>query len=282
MAMKIFNRVRSNVDDTVKYQLITNDGFVIEACAIFFDEEIAKINICISSQVGCTCNCLFCATGSKRFVRNLTVKEIIEQISLITKEISLNNNQLFEITYMGTGEPLNNFDAVFESIKYFESIYLNLHRINVSTILPHLNVSLDTLISTKHPIHFQYSMHFTNDELREHYFRNKLIPIHDAITYFNSIALQTNEDFCINYLLFDGINDSVDDANKLIKLCNSLNAYLKISEYCPVKSSFLKPSKNFNKFIEVLDKEHISWKPFQSKGVDIKASCGHLLSDIDF
>ena len=140
--MKILNKVSSSVDETIKYQLSTSDGLVIEACVIFFFEEIAKINICVSSQVGCM--------------------------------------------------------------------------------------------------------------------------------------------FCINYLLFDGINDTIDDARRLIKFCKSLNAYIKISEYCPIKHSSLKPSKNFYKFVGILDDEHITWKSFQSKGADIKASCGHLLSEIEF
>ncbi|MCQ2485343.1 MAG: hypothetical protein MJ168_08425 [Clostridia bacterium] len=280
--MRILNKVSSVIDDTVKYQLVTNDGYIIEACTLFFHDETAKINICVSSQVGCACSCMFCATGSKRFIRNLTVEEITEQVSLITREISIDNNQLFEITYMGTGEPLNNVDAVFASIKYFEHAYINLFRINVSTILPHLNIPKDILVSTKYPIHFQYSMHFTSDQLREQYFRNKLVPLDDAINFFNSISVQTGEAFCINYMLFEKINDSTDNAKQLIDLCKSINAYIKISEYCPVENVMLQPSTKYKEFTEILDKEHICWKPFRSKGIDIKASCGHLLSDIDF
>lgn len=280
--MKILYKVSSSVDETIKYQLSTSDGLVIEACVIFFFEEIAKINICVSSQVGCICNCMFCATGNKRFIRNLTAKEIIEQVTIITDDISLKTNQLFEITYMGTGEPLNNVDEVLESMHHIESVYSNLHRINLSTVLPSLNISLEQLLSTRHPIHFQYSMHFTKDELREKYFRNKLPTIYDSLSFFNTISKKTDEMFCINYLLFDGINDTIDDARRLIKFCKSLNAYIKISEYCPIKHSSLKPSKNFCKFVGILDDEHITWKSFQSKGADIKASCGHLLSEIEF
>lgn len=280
--MKIINKVNSCIDNTVKYQFITHDYNIIEACVIFFENEVAPINICISSQIGCTCNCSFCATGSKRFVRNLDFKEIIEQVLLIVSQLPQIENELFEITYMGTGEPFNNFENVLNSLKYFEDSFLNLHRINISTILPHLNFNINNIIKTKHPIHFQYSLHFTNDSLRNLYFKNKLVPIRDALDFLNTISKQTNEPFCINYLLFEGINDSIEDARKLIQLSNSLDAYIKVSQYCPIDNSELKPSNNFKKFTSILDDNHIRWKPFQSKGVDIKASCGHLLSDVDF
>lgn len=280
--MKILNKINSKVDNTIKYQFITQDNNIIEACVIFFENEIAPINICVSSQVGCACNCSFCATGSKRFIRNLDSKEIIQQVLLIFSQISLIDKKLFEITYMGTGEPLNNFDAVLQSLRYFENTYSNLYRINISTIVPHLNIKSEELIATKRPIHFQYSLHFTDDILRNKYFKNKLVPIKNALNFLDTISKQTKEPFCINYLLFEGINDSVMDANNLIQLSNSLSAYIKVSEYCPIDNCELKPSKNFKKFTSILDGNNIRWKPFQSKGVDIKASCGHLLSDVDF
>lgn len=280
--MKIIKKFNSNIDDTYKYQLLTKDNKIIEACVIFFKNEVAPINICISSQVGCSCNCTFCATGYKRFVRNLSYEEIIEQVSLVISEIPQFNNSLFEITYMGTGEPFNNFDAVLESIKSFECIYLNLSRVNISTIIPHLNIMKESLLSTRIPIHFQYSLHFVDDELRHKYFNNKLVPITKALDFLNTISTQTKEPFCINYLLFNDINDSTEDAYKLIKLTEALQAYIKISKYCPINYSALKPSNNYKEFTAVLDDKKIRWKPFQSKGTDIKASCGHLLSDVDF
>lgn len=280
--MRIYNIYKSEIDDTVKYQFCTDDKHIIEACVIFFENEIAPVNICVSSQIGCMCNCTFCTTGYKRFVRNLSHDEIVEQVSLIFSNYQEIKNKCFEITYMGTGEPFNNIDAVLESLNYFENSFKDLCRINISTIVPHLNVPTSVLLKSRIPIHFQYSMHFLTDNIRNEYFGNRLVPINEALIYLNNISKLTNEDFCINYLLFEGINDSIEDANKLIQLCESLNAYIKVSKYCPISNSALKPSSKFEQFTAVLDKKRIRWKPFESKGKDIRASCGHLLSDIDF
>lgn len=280
--MHIYNVYKSEIDDTVKYQFLTEDEYIIEACLIFFEKEIAPVNICISSQIGCMCKCTFCATGYKRYIRNLTSNEIVDQVKLIFLHNPEIINNRFEITYMGTGDPFNNLDEVLTSIEYFESNFIALHRINISTIIPHLNVSTQKFIERKIPIHFQYSLHFTTDNLRKEYFQHKLVPISDALTFLNYVSKYTHEDFCVNYLLFDGVNDFVEDAEKLIQLCDSFNTYIKVSQYCPIRNSKLEPSNNFDQFTSVLDNNGIRWKPFQSKGNDIKASCGHLLSDVDF
>lgn len=280
--MRIFNIYKSKIDNTIKYQFRTNDEYIVEACLIFFESEVAPINICVSSQIGCMCKCTFCATGYKRFVRNLKSEEIVDQVKLVFLHNPEILNKRFEITYMGTGDPFNNLNEVLSSLKYFENNFADLHRINISTIAPHVNVAPQQFIETKKPIHFQYSLHFLTDNLRNIYFQNKLVPICDALNFFNTISRQTNEDFCINYLLFDGVNDSVVDAENLIRLCHSLKAYIKISHYCPVENSTLRPSQNFKQFADILDQKGIRWKPFISKGNDIKASCGHLLSDVDF
>lgn len=280
--MHIYKVYNSEIDDTVKYQFHTDDNYVIEACLIYFQSEIAPINICISSQIGCMCKCSFCATGHKRFIRNLNADEIISQVELIFSHSPVLQDQLFEITYMGTGDPFNNIHNVLTSITHFENKFLKLHRINISTIIPHIRIQPEHFIKTRIPIHFQYSLHFLSDELRNKYFQSNLVPINDAIVFLNEISKQTQEDFCINYLLFDQINDSAEDAEKLIELAHKLNAYIKVSQYCPISNSRLRPSQNFISFTNILDKKGIRWKPFQSKGIDIKASCGHLLSDVDF
>lgn len=280
--MKLLNIIRSKVDDTIKYQFCTSDNYIIESCVIFFYDEEASVNICVSSQVGCMCNCLFCTTGRKRFIRNLLTEEIIEQFDLIYLNTPKIQGKCFEITYMGTGEPLNNMEGVLGSINHFDKSYKNLKRINISTIMPLLNLQLGDINKMNHSIHFQYSMHFLTDELREKYFGTKLISITDSLSYLNHIAANTKEDFCINYILFKALNDSTEDAQKLAKLVSDLNAYVKVSKYCPIFNSTLEPSENFDQFVSVLEKANVRWKSFESKGSDIKAACGHLLSDIDF
>lgn len=272
----------SAIDGTLKYQLLTSDGHIIEACVVFFLEKTAPVNICISSQIGCECVCSFCVTGYKRFIRNLSAKEIAEQLDVIfiNNPDLLKNN--FEITYMGTGEPLQNWDNVISSAILFSEKYAQLHRINISSIFPTIDLPLENILSIKTPVHFQYSLHFNTDELRKKFFRRKLAPINSVLNRLNQLYEITNNPYCINYILFDSINDQPEDAEALIKMVQPLPAYLKISKYCPIDFSALKASANYERFTSILNSAGVRWKSFESKGIDIHAACGHLLSDIQF
>lgn len=273
---------RSPIDGTLKFQISTFDNYVIEACVVFFWEKTAQVNICISSQVGCECTCSFCVTGHKRFIRNLSSAEITEQLALIFD----NNPDLlkhnFEITYMGTGEPLQNWDNVLSSAVYFSNKYNKLYRINISSIFPKVDLPLEDIFSITTPVHFQFSLHFVTDELRKKYFRRELAPIASVFDKLNQLHSATKNPYCINYILFDSINDRPQDAEALIKMIQPLPAYLKISKYCPITFSALKASTNFESFTSILNSVGIKWKSFESKGIDIHAACGHLLSDIQF
>lgn len=273
---------RSPTDDTLKYQILTSDNHYIEACVVFFWDKPAPVNICISSQIGCECACSFCVTGHKRFIRNLSSDEIAEQVALIFDKNSDLLKYKFEITYMGTGEPLQNWDNVLLSSVLFSNTYALLHRINISSIFPRVDLPLDSILSLKTPVHFQYSLHFVTDELRKKYFRRELPPILSVFKQLNHLCSTTKNPYCINYILFDSINDQPEDAQALIKMVQPLPAYLKISKYCPIDCCSLKASRNYDSFTSILTASNARWKSFESKGVDIHAACGHLLSDIQF
>lgn len=273
---------RSPIDGTLKYQISTFDGYTIEACVVFFWEKVAQVNICISSQVGCECACSFCVTGYKRFIRNLSSEEIAEQLTLIFDNSPDLLTHNFEVTYMGTGEPLQNWDNVLSSASYFSNRYDQLYRINISSVFPKVDLPLEDILSISHPVHFQFSLHFVTDELRKKYFRRELAPIASVFAKLNQLHDITKTPYCINYILFDSINDRPQDAEALIKTIQALPAYLKISKYCPIDFSTLKVSQNFESFTSILNSAGIKWKSFESKGIDIHAACGHLLSDIQF
>lgn len=280
--MEIIDRFKSRLDKTIKYRFLTWDNKMIEACAVFFKGKEAPINICVSTQLGCECNCSFCVTGWKRFIRDLTSEEIIEQVALITKDLQMSEKDEFEITYMGTGEPLKNIEVVLASAFYFIKIYKNLFRLNISTILPELSLTITELQCTEIKIHFQYSLHFIDDISRWRYFRKKLVPIHEALGFFDEVADLYKEPYCVNYILFQGINDDRESARRLVSLLEGHSAYLKVSQYSPIDISDLRPSQNYVSFVEEIDKTNIKWKSFSSQGIDIHAACGHLLSDIEF
>lgn len=280
--MKFLNCLKSDVDGTLKYQLLTSDEYCIEACVIFFWEKPAPVNICISSQVGCDCTCSFCVTGHKRFIRNLSSEEIIEQVDAIFNHDSSLKQYKFEVTYMGTGEPLHNKQNVILSARHLVSKYILLSRINISSIFPEEITTIDDILSIEAPVHFQYSLHFVSNELRKKYFRRTLAPIDSVFNLLDKAYNKTKIPYCINYILFDKINDQKEDAIQLAEMVKKLHAYLKISKYCSIECSNLNPSKNFNEFTVTLARQGVKWKTFESKGIDIRAACGHLLADIQF
>lgn len=280
--MKIVDILKSKIDRTVKIQFQTYDKKIVESCIVFFDKKEAKVNICISSQLGCECNCVFCSTGNKKFVRNLSCEEILQQVELIIEKMPQIEDDKFEITFMGTGEPLRNKDVVFEAINIFSEQYQNLFRINVSSIFPEIDVKIDEIKSLKCKIHFQYSLHFLSDAMRKNYFRKELAPIKDVLQFLNQVANVYDEKYCINYILFENLNDTMEDVMGLAKIINNNSAYLKVSEYCPISSCSLKPSKKYIDFVRELKNQGILCKKFSSQGTDIHAACGHLLADIEF
>lgn len=281
--MKIIKEFVSQIDKTLKYQFQTADGRILESCVLFFEERESAFIICISTQLGCECLCSFCATGHKNFIRNLTSQEIQEQVSLIINYRKEFQNQKFEITFMGTGEPLRNKENMLDSARCFSKTYQTLlTRINISSLFDSLNLTLAELQTIEKPVHFQYSLHFCDNALRNVYFRKNLAPLEHVLLFLDSIADYYKRPYCINYILFNQINDSTEDAQRLIRLTENHNAYLKISEYSPIPMGSLLPSQNQEQFVAKINSSNIPWKMFSSHGTDIHAACGHLLTDVAF
>ncbi|MDR2731318.1 MAG: hypothetical protein LBB81_10540 [Treponema sp.] len=273
-------------DKTKKHRFRTSQGELFDAAVVFFnDADNAPVNICISSQIGCNSGCLFCVSGNKKFKRNLTAEEIVGQIDCIFKADSNLSESKFEITYMGSGEPLDNFDAVIASMRHIQNCQ-NLSRINISTTIPSTKKDFSLLsgISKTKKIHLQYSLNFVDNASRSKYLRNPTLPsIDESLTFLHNIAHSINDNPCISYILFDGINDSIEEAKILCDYAKKTNAYLKICEYVPITNSTcksLRPSQNKELFCDEISKQNVVHKEFKSKGIDIYAACGHFLSDV--
>ena len=147
-----------------------------------------------------------------------------------------------------------NWEHVCRSSERFSAEYSRLYRINISSIFPQICLPIEKVFLLNTSVHFQFSLHFVTDEKRKQYFRRALPPI--AVV--------------LNWL------------NKLYEMGWPLPAYLKISKYCPIQCRTLKPSLNYEAFTDTLRQSGVRWKTFESKGVEIRAACGHLLSDIQF
>ncbi len=280
--MNIIHLLES-ADATKKYFFLpnTNNQQHIEACLLYLQRH-GNI-ICVSSQLGCSQNCRFCAAGSRPFVRNLSSAEIQEQIQLIIHDNPKLTTESFQVTYMGSGEPLANWDEVFSSIDSLRIKYQNLERVNISTICP-LNAleRFEKMDWKKYKdfLHFQFSLHFPTDNERELYFRSKLPPISKTIQIFNKISVLINDTYRINYIPFEKVNDSMMHAEKLAKvLSDAENAVLKISQMCAIDGCPLSPSSSFDTFVDSTKDFTIPVEIFRSDGTDINAGCGQFYND---
>lgn len=280
--MDIIHSVES-ADSTKKYflQPSIEESEHIEACLLYLKKH-GNI-ICVSSQLGCSQSCRFCAAGSKPFIRNLSSDEIQKQVELIVSDNPKLTKESFQITYMGSGEPLANWGEVFASIDSLRTKHPNLEKVNISTICP--ASALEKLEKTewekyKDFLHFQFSLHFPTDGERELYFRAKLPPISKAIRAFNRISILTNDIYRINYIPFEGINDSMTHAQNLSKIvAGTENAVLKVSQMCAIGGCPLLPSSSFDAFVKKVKEFSIPVEVFRSDGTDINAGCGQFYND---
>ncbi len=280
--MKIIKSIQSKDGKTIKYLQKTRDGHIIETGYYNFDEHI----ICISSQIGCSLGCIFCATGApidslnknRYFIRNLTTKEIVQQVKnillLLQKQRKLKSKKIL-FSFMGMGEPFLNYKNVVRSVKILNKEFPN-SRTTISTlgIKPALIKKLAReKINTLLKLHL--SLHAPNNVLRNKILpkAQKIKPILEALKYF---SVTKNSPVKVNYILIKDINDSIKDAIQLANLLKNYPFIVKLSTLNDFKK--LKPSgvHKFEIFEKILNSQGITTCRFYSAGTDVKAGCGQL------
>ena len=280
--MKLLKSFKSKDGKTIKYLQQTDDGYVIETGYYNLDEHI----ICISSQIGCRIGCIFCATtnpddslnANKTFVRNLTAKEITQQVGNIflrlKKQGKLDSKKIL-FSYMGMGEPFLNYENVVKSVKILSKKFPN-SRTTISTlgVSPALIKKLaHEKINTVLKLHL--SLHAPTDSLRKKILpkAQKIQPVLEALKYFSSVK---NVPLKVNYILIESLNDSSEHASKLADLLKLYPFTVKLSnlnDFNNLKSS----SRNkFDVFEKILNSKGIKTCRFISTGTDIEAGCGQL------
>ncbi len=159
-------RLELSSDGTQKLTNTLPDGLQIETCILYLpDRDVSRI-FCISSQAGCPFRCQFCGSGHRPFFRNLTAREIVEQIHLAKHVTKDSCHTLFNVSYMGVGEPLSNFCEVSKSIAGLFNTYDHLRRVNVSTVGPRKGIDALAMLPYKGRLHLQLSLHSPFDEER--------------------------------------------------------------------------------------------------------------------
>ena len=273
--LEIENIQESECEDTKKILFKTYDGKLIESVSMI-DNNLHTV--CISSQVGCNVDCKFCATGLMGFKRNLTSGEILDQVIGISK---LRDRTITNIVYMGMGEPFLNYNEVMKSadiIHDHNGMNLGRNRITISTsgILPKIKQFIDEKRGYKLAI----SLNATDDGTR-----TRIIPINKKwniqmlMDELEKYPADKKNMVMLEYVLLKGINDSIEDAEKLASYANRLKCKVNIIPFNDIGNEYKRPDEEvINRFIDILHKnqKHYQTLVRWSKGLDIDAACGQL------
>jgi 23S rRNA (adenine2503-C2)-methyltransferase len=265
-------------DGTIKSGFRLFDKHLVEGVLIPTE---TRMTACISSQVGCSLTCKFCATGYMKRERNLDAAEIYDQVILIKNQAEERFNQpLTNIVYMGMGEPLLNYQAVLESVEKItspEGLNWSPKRITVSTA--GIAKMIKKLGDDGVKFNLALSLHAANDEKR-----NTIMPINEsnsiknlteALTYFYK---KTGNKITFEYIVFNGFNDTLEDAKDLLKFCKRVPSKVNIIEYNPINEADFKNADvdAIEKFAKYLEDNGVTVNIRRSRGKDIDAACGQL------
>jgi len=265
-------------DGTVKLGIKLKDNRMVEGVLI---PDGDRATACVSSQVGCTLSCSFCATGFLKRERNLTAAEIYDQVVLLNDHAKDHNGRgLTNIVYMGMGEPLLNYDNVLQSIYLItspEGLNMSQKRITVST--SGISRGIVRLADEDKKFNLALSLHAATDAKRDIIMdinrSNNLASLVESMNYFYQ---KTGNKITFEYILFDQFNDSLEDAENLIALYHQVPAFINIIEYNNVEGVTLKRAKAEKRdaFVNYLKNRGISVAVRRSRGKDIDAACGQL------
>ncbi len=272
--------VQQSQDGTVKFRFKLFDNQLIESVLIPVVEE-RRYTVCVSSQVGCSLACTFCATGQMQRVRNLTAGEIFDQVFQVNRHcLEVFEHPLTNIVYMGMGEPLLAYRPVVESIEHISSVDglgMSPRRITVSTA--GIAKMIMKLADDKVGFNLALSLHAATDQKRSQIMpinqRNNLSSLKEALLAFH---LKTRNKITIEYIAFQDFNDGLGDAKELAEFCGGLPVMVNIIEYNPVDGVVYERSnsRRLDRFTRTLTELGVSVTVRRSRGKDIDAACGQL------
>jgi 23S rRNA (adenine2503-C2)-methyltransferase len=267
----------TSTDGTTKFLLELEDGRRIESV---FIPDTPRQTFCISTQVGCAMKCGFCLTGKMGLVRNLTTAEITGQVRVLAGELGLRISK-FNIVLMGMGEPLHNYDNTMKALRMLNDehgLAVSPKRITLSTVgvLP----ALGRLAAEPLMPNLAISLHATTDEQRE-----ALVPVSrkygltDIIDACRKFPLKRRARITFEYVLLKDINDTPEDARRLVKLLGNIRCKVNL---IPLNEAvgipFERPSDaRVNRFAEILANARLTVSVRKSRGRDIRAACGQLI-----
>jgi len=272
------DKIQKSSDGTIKNAVKLFDDYTVESVLIPTDD---RTTACVSSQVGCSLDCKFCATSKLKRMRNLNPDEIYDQVVTINNQsLKYFKRSLSNIVFMGMGEPLMNYNNLIESIEKISSdkgLNISQKRIVVSTSgIPKM---IKKLADEDLKVNLALSLHSAVEETR-----NKIMPfstkfsledIKESLLYWYS---KTKRRITFEYIVWNGINDSVDDINALVNYCKSIPSKVNLIEYNSIgDENFTSASQSMiDLYKDLLEKNKITVTVRRSRGKDIDAACGQL------
>ena len=273
------DKTQTSIDGTMKFRFKTWDNFFIEGVLI---PQRERYTACISSQIGCSLDCTFCATGKMKLKRQLQFDEIYDQVQYINKvSVEKFDKKITSIVFMGMGEPLLNYSNVMKAIEKIclPSVFgMSPKRITIST--SGIVKMIKKMADDNSKCNLAISLHATNDLKR-----SKLMPINqsnnikalfESINYYYT---KTKNRITLEYVLLKDVNDTIDDAKELVHLYKkNIISFINLIEYNPIEdSSFIKSSEDSTQvFLKYLQDLKINVRLRRSRGKEIDAACGQL------
>jgi 23S rRNA (adenine2503-C2)-methyltransferase len=265
-------------DKTIKCAFSVEENKVVEGVLI---PTTSRTTACISSQVGCSLACTFCATGRLKLMRNLTAGEIVDQVVYLRDQAENRyNTPLTNIVYMGMGEPLLNYKNVLRSVEMItseEGLGMSPKRITVSTA--GIAKMIRKLGDDEVKFNLALSLHAANDKKRSHIMEindsNNLAELSDALRYFHQ---KTDSRVTFEYIIFKNFNDQIEDAQELAEFAKCVPCKINIIEYNPIDDSEFQQADraNVDNFATYLEAKNLVVNVRRSRGKDIDAACGQL------
>jgi 23S rRNA (adenine2503-C2)-methyltransferase len=278
-------RTERSADGTTKFLLRLADGKHIESVAIpesIGDGGRERITFCISTQVGCAMRCAFCLTGKMGIDRNLTAGEIAGQVRVLAHELGLLDGR-FNIVLMGMGEPLHNYDATMKALRILadeHGMAVSPRRVTLSTVgvLP----ALERLATEPLMPNLAISLHATTEDQRD-----MLVPINrkyglkELLDACRRFPLKRRERITFEYVLLKEVNDTPEDARRLVKLLSGIKGKVNLLPLTEAAGSpFARPSDDrVNRFAAILADHGVTVSVRKSRGRDIRAACGQLITE---
>ena len=272
------HRMQKSSDGTIKNAIELYDGYIVE-CVLIPTKD--RITACVSSQVGCSLNCKFCATAKLKRMRNLNPDEIYDQVVLIRKQSEeYFKRPLTNIVFMGMGEPLMNYNNVLKSIEKITSksgLGMSQKRIVVSTsgVPKMIKKIADQGVKFKLAVSLHSAINEKRTSIMPFNDKMNLIELQESLIYWYK---KTKKIITYEYVVWKGINDTDDDISALVEFCKKTPSKVNLIQYNNIDDpNFVQAPENIlNKYIKTLELNNIKATIRKSRGEDIDAACGQL------